>query len=245
MKTKLEHINSAYSKMRISGLTVQPTPEDLETALIRLEDMMGLLYGSTINIGYNFEEKPDGNSPSGVTREHNDMIASNLAIKLLPDFGKTATVELNKEARGTFANTEAIVARDRLRGVAYPSRMPRGSGNRNWNRYHHYYPPINPPETSSRNVQMYLGDQSDFAEPFDAFLKGDTIASFTIDNTDGLTIVSSALNADSTIVTYRVLAGATGQLSTSGETVTIVITTNDGRIETRERYFEISPRINS
>ncbi len=37
---KVDILNDAYSKIRISGLTVTPTPPDLELSLNRLESMM-------------------------------------------------------------------------------------------------------------------------------------------------------------------------------------------------------------
>jgi len=58
MATKIKLIQSMYSQMRISGLTVNPTPEDIEVALYRLEDMMAEFHGRTLDFGYLFEEHP-------------------------------------------------------------------------------------------------------------------------------------------------------------------------------------------
>jgi hypothetical protein len=65
--TKVDLISGAYSKLRISGLTVQPTPEDLELALTRLENTMAEIEGArNICLGYNFEDQPDPNSVSNI-----------------------------------------------------------------------------------------------------------------------------------------------------------------------------------
>ena len=39
MSLKIDHINGAYSQLRISGLTVNPTPENISNALDRFESM--------------------------------------------------------------------------------------------------------------------------------------------------------------------------------------------------------------
>ena len=65
---KVNIISDAYSKLRISGLTVLPTPEDLELALSRLESMMAELDVRGISIGYNFEDNPDPNSLTNIPR---------------------------------------------------------------------------------------------------------------------------------------------------------------------------------
>ena len=63
MTTKADRINSAYSKLRISGLTVDPSPEDLSLALMTFENMMSELeMGRNICMDYNFEVDPDPNS---------------------------------------------------------------------------------------------------------------------------------------------------------------------------------------
>jgi len=126
MATKIETINSAYSKMRISGLTVQPTPEDLMLAVYRLEDMMEEFYGRTLDVGYFFEDDPQPNTQTGVERKHDNMMSSNLATRLCVDFGKDVPILLMNEASSTYSGSSAIVARERRKAVANQSRTPRG-----------------------------------------------------------------------------------------------------------------------
>ena len=58
MTTKIELINQAYSLIRISGITLDPSGEDISLALDRLETMAAEFYGRNIKTDYNFEEKP-------------------------------------------------------------------------------------------------------------------------------------------------------------------------------------------
>ena len=53
---KADIIADAYSQMRISGLTVEPTPEDLELALVRLENMGAEFESRKMSAGYVLEE---------------------------------------------------------------------------------------------------------------------------------------------------------------------------------------------
>jgi len=195
MTTKVEHINSAYSKIRISGITINPTPEDTETALWRLEDLMWELYGRTLDFNYNFEDVPLSTSESGVDRIHHNMIASNLAMLLLPDFGKDATPELAGQARASFSASSAVIARKRLQGVNYPNRMPIGTGNRNFGfRSRKYFPAAHPAVTDASNYVLKCGEIEDFEESFFDWLGDETIASYTISVEAGVTLVDGIID---------------------------------------------------
>jgi len=47
---KVDRLSAAYSKLRISGLTVDPNPSDLELALNELENMMAELASRGIEV---------------------------------------------------------------------------------------------------------------------------------------------------------------------------------------------------
>ena len=57
MTTKADLINGAYSLMRISGITVDPSADDLALALERLEDMAEEFAGRNIITDYNFVDE--------------------------------------------------------------------------------------------------------------------------------------------------------------------------------------------
>lgn len=239
MATKIEIVNSAYSQLRISGLTVQPTPEDIETAMWRLEDMMAELEENrNICVGYNFEENPDQNTESGVRRAHHHMMATNLAVRLIPDFNKAENPRLAAQASQSLATTSSAVAAQNIREIQYPRRQARGSGNTlRFNRWQRFYRPEYLPPNECETKRMTEGDINDYEESFEGYLAGETIASFTITESDGLTIQSSSNNDN--IVSYRVKAEDVSS-SGSAQSVTIVVTTSTGRITTRVIEFEVS-----
>jgi hypothetical protein len=225
-------INSAYSRMRISGITAQPNPEDLEVALKRVEGMAARWFKKNINAGYNFEDEPDPNTPSGLGAGDFQAYESNLAMLLLSDFGKAPHPGLVREASTTFSDLSASTAS--TREINYPQRQPRGRGNTlRYNRWQRFYrtQAIAPNESATNT--MIVGDITDFTEHFDSYLLTDDIASFVITSDNGLTVVSSSINnAD---IDYRVQADGSsdGESSDGFQQVKIVMTTTAGRIETR------------
>jgi len=232
---KVELINAAFSRCRISGLTSLPTPGDQALALRRMENMAAAWEASNICTGYNFEDEPDLNSLHNVERKFWDAFESSLAMRILSDFGKQPAPTLVKDAKGAFAvmlSNTAITDQ-----VPYPTRQPVGSGNSlRTNRFQRYYRGSVQAQNDCNTKRMTVGDIDIFTEHFDEYLRDlETVASFTIksDKPSNLVISSSSLaDAD---VTYTVDAQAAGTYQ-----VTIVATTSLGRVTTRAIPFDLS-----
>lgn len=240
---KVDIILGAYSQLRISGLTRTPTPEDLETALCRLENMAAEWDSRTISVGYNFEDEPDPNSDSGVIRGYRHAFETNLAVRLIPDFNKAPPGALVAQANQSLSNLSARAAMERIRGVQYSNRQPTGSGNRfraaRWARF--YTKPFRAPQTSVTR-RLFIGDINDYTEHFGSFLRDpEEVVSYSIVADPGIRIISDSL--DSPDVHYRVEAeNPTGINKGRVAQVTIIATTDTGRIDTRRLYFELIPR---
>jgi hypothetical protein len=236
---KADIINGAYSKMRISGLTVSATPEDVSLALERLEDMAAEFDGRNISTNYNFEDEPDTGSTHNLDRKFWDAFKSNLAVRLFPDFGKGMQPDpvLIAQAQQGFSFLSATTAPRRQ--TQYPSRMPRGSGSTWLNRWNRYFQPVEEVPLSSASVKMVVGDIEDFVEHFDSWLKDvEDVVSYTIEAGSGLTIVSDSL--DTPDVLYRVQADGTPSVTGGGSIcIKIVATTDTGRVTTRVINFEV------
>lgn len=238
MTTKADIINGAYSQLRISGLTVQPTPEDLSLALDRLEGMMAEFSGRNICVGYNFETTPDSGTDHNVDREFWFALETNLAVRLIADFGKNIPPSLMAYSQAGFSFLSSATAP--IKQVAYPSRQPKGSGSTlRYNRFQRYYrPQAEAPQECETNV-LYVDDINDYTESFDTYLKDpETVSSYTIEADTGLTIVSDSLA--SPIVSYRIRAdGYPDGTARDLLQVKIVVTTSLGRITTRIINFKL------
>ena len=233
---KVDLIKDAYSQMRISGLTVQPTPEDLELALNRLENMAAEWQERNISAGYHFEDEPDPNTDSYLKRAYWQAFSTNLGVRLLNDFGKSSSPEsagLMKQASQSLSAISGIIARDTLNQVSYPDRQPTGSGN-HWNRWWRYY---RTKPTSQSIIMMIEGDIADFTEHFDSWLnlqENEAIDSYSIQSSSGRLIIESDSNTDVDVL-YRLKA----ESPSNQEQITIIVDTTAGRRETRYSHYQI------
>jgi len=239
---KVDIILGAYSQLRISGITRSPTPEDLETALCRLENMAAEFETTSDAPGYNFEDVPDPNSPSNIMRGFRHCYETNLAVRLIPDFNKAVPQSLMAQASQSLSNMVGRLAAERARGTTYPDRMPVGSGNTyRWSRWARFYRDAGDVPLSNTSDSMFVGDVRDYTENYDSYLNdGEVISSYSIVTDDGLTL-SSDSNTD-TDVSYRLTGGPlTSSLSEAVSQVTIIVTTDAGRVDTRIRYIQVLP----
>jgi len=235
---KVDIINGAYSQMRISGITVDPSPEDLVLALRRLEGMANELHGRNVCTGYYFEEEPDINSPSGLNKKYWYSFECILAMRLVSDFGKGMQPDpmLAKNASAQMSFLYASTANPRQ--VQYPSRQPLGAGNYP---YCGFFAPIAEAPNTCLTNRMTVGDIDNFVEHFNSFLiDPEEIASYTIEADTGLTIVSdSDVSPD---IFYQIQADG-GSSSDGLLRVKIVITTDGGRVTTRIINFELTASV--
>ena len=166
MTKKIDRINSAYSKLRISGITVNPKGKDITLALEELEEMMGEFRGVGLCLGYNFEDTPDVNSPDGLDIKYRNMVKTNLAVRLIPDFNKAVPQKLLDQASQSYSKVSGMVALDNIKQVQPPSRMPVGSGHRIRSRYQRFNYPQLMPENTCETKRMTVGDINDYSEDF-------------------------------------------------------------------------------
>lgn len=239
---KVDIIRDAYSQMRISGLTTDPTPEDLELALIRLEDMAAEWDSAMMKVGYAFEDEPDPNTPTNIPSWSKLAFSQQLACMLLSDFGKTITAELKMKCDASMSNLASRTAAERIRGVDYPQRMARGSGNTlRWNRWSRFYREGQLPN-AARVERIYVGDIQDYTVHFDNYLKDfEYIDSVDLQISSNLLLLESD-NTDND-VTYRIQGtSSVDDRYDYSAIVTVIVTTTEGRVVTRNFYYELVAR---
>lgn len=204
---KIDIISGAYTEIRVSGITSNPKPSELEWALDKLESMASE-WSENRNIctGYNFEDDPDPNSESGLTRRFKHGFETNLAIRLLASFGKQAPPTLMAQASQSLSAIAESMSP--VRETQQPERMPVGSGNSlRYNRWRRFYRkvPLAPQECETQNItQTAINDYS--LNINDYLDDGETVSSYTFESSAGLTISTESL-ADGTW-SYRVEASA-------------------------------------
>jgi hypothetical protein len=237
---KVDIINDAFSKLRISGLTVSPTAEETQLALRRLENLMNELYVRNICLNYNFESLPNANSLHNMPPDSWDSIKTLLAYRLIPDFGKGFQPDQALTNQANAASSFLYASTADFREAPYPMRMPVGNGNSRrylyWRRY--YSQTIDVP-IECPTVNAFKDDIDDYTATYENVLKsGETVVSYTLEVDDGLQVLSESLSTP--VVNYRIKA--TGSDNTSGSIyarVKIVATTSTGRVITQFRNFVI------
>ena len=235
--TKGDILNGAFSALRISGITVNPSAAELALALNKLESMAAELFGRNIYTNYYFEDEPDINAPHNMERKFWHSFEVMLAVRLMPDFGKgmQPDITLIRQASAGYSFLSSATAK--VNPVPYPSRMPRGG--RKTGISERFFPVEDRAPNSSLTNIMYVNDVRTFVEHFGSILEtGEDIDSYTIEANTGLTINSDSLTTPD--ITYNVTAD--GNADGSGIpylNVKIVATTTNGRIETRIINFKI------
>lgn len=232
-KKKIEHISKAYKRLRISGLTIDPSPNDVRDALETLEDMMYTLASRNICSSYIFEDEPDPNTDSGIDPSFNEATADNLAIRMADNFGKNIPQTLTKLARGGLSNWSARTAR--VRQITPPRRQPKGSGNTfrfiNWLRFYRLEDgsPI-----SCDTLELKRDEIDTFTVDFSNYLlENATIVSAVLEPTKGIEILSESF--DDTAVTMECEGVGCGTQS-----VLITVTTSTGRVNPETVFFNIA-----
>jgi hypothetical protein len=240
-QVKIDIVNSAYSLLRISGITTQPSGDDITLALNRLEELVHEYQGRNMLLSWNFEETPKANTRHGLPMKYVKPMASSLAMAIITDFGIKPHPALTAQYRSGCSFMQADSAKELIRETQYPARQAIGSGvNLRYNRYQRFYrpEPMAPIDAETTSL-MFVGDVDDFYENFKDWLyDNEDILTFTVEADTGLEIISSS-EADS-VVTFRVQAVGRGQgRGDMAIAVRIRVETSRDRVQTRVQEFEV------
>ena len=155
MWTKRRLIEEAYGELALAGYTFDLTPEEMQTALRRMDTMVATWVGKGIEIPYQFGpdvENSDLDDPSGIALVDCEAVYLNLAVRLSAGVGKQAapsTKAAAKDAYDALMTRQAIL---QLQQQQLPSGVPSGAGHRSFGGYPAPFLPS--PDTSP----VVLGD---------------------------------------------------------------------------------------
>ncbi len=130
--TKRQFINDAFDEIGLAGYAFDLQPEQLQSAVRKLDRMMSTWYNLNINLGYPMTSSPENadlDTETNVPDSANDAIVTNLAIKIAPSFGKMVSLETKQTAKNAYQGL--------LNKAAMPNEMqitdlPRGAGQKPW-----------------------------------------------------------------------------------------------------------------
>jgi len=142
--TKQQFISAALEEIGLASYVFDLQPEQLESALRRLDAMMADWNAKGIRLGYPLPSSPQDSTLSEETLVPDsayEAIICSLAIRLAPSFGKQVMVETKTTAkqgydillqRATFPLEKQL-----------PATTPAGAGNKPWRVYDNPY--VRPP----------------------------------------------------------------------------------------------------
>lgn len=237
--TKGDILNRAFSALRISGITADPSPEDLELAITKLENMAAEFSGRNMHTNYAFEDEPDPGCPHNLDRKFWHSFDVNLAVRLIPDYGKGLNPDIILIRQASASISFLASATALVKQIQYPDRMPTGSGLSIGPRWGKFYQEQNVAPNSYLTKTMYIGDINDFVEHFTSYLKtGEDVSTYTIEAETGLTINSDSLSSPN--ISYNITAtGNSDGTAIDLLKIKIIATTSDGRVETRIINFRL------
>lgn len=145
--SKRQYVSAAFEEIGLASYVFDLQPEQLESAMRRLDALMADWNGKGIRLGYPLPGSPqdsDLDEPTLVPDSANQAIITNLAIRIAPGYGKGVMPEtkaIAKDSYNTLLQRATAPIPQQL-----PSTMPAGSGNKPWrmNDNPFIHPPVDP-----------------------------------------------------------------------------------------------------
>lgn len=135
MWTKQQIIDAAFEELALAGFVYDLDPDQLESALKKLDTMMAAWGAFGISLGYLLPANPDDSNiedATGIPDSAVEAVYMNLAKKLAAARGKTLTPQtLSAAARG-YNQLLGAAARAVACRTPMPNTMPLGAGNKPW-----------------------------------------------------------------------------------------------------------------
>ncbi|NDC95247.1 hypothetical protein EBZ38_13070 [bacterium] len=131
--TKRQFVVQAFEEIGLASYVFDLTPEQLQSALRRLDSMIATWNGMGIRLGYplpNYPQNSDLDEETFVPDSANEAIYTNLGIRIGPAFGKTVSAETKAAAKAAFDVLLQRAAAPLEKQL--PSTMPAGAGNKPW-----------------------------------------------------------------------------------------------------------------
>ena len=145
--TKRQFVTAALEEIGLASYVFDLQPEQLQSALRRLDALMADWNGKGIRLGYPLPSSPqdsDLDEESNVPDSANEAVILNLAIRLAPSYGKQVAIETKASAKQGYdvlLQRATVPPQQQL-----PGSLPSGAGNKPWRVYDGPFirPPVDP-----------------------------------------------------------------------------------------------------
>lgn len=145
--SKRQFVAAAFEEIGLASYVFDLSPEQLQSAMRRIDAMMADWNGKGIRLGYPLPNSPqdsDLDEPTLVPDWANEAIITNGAVRLAPGYGKVVMPETKavaKDSYNTLLQRATMPPEQQL-----PATMPAGAGNKPWRVYDNPFirPPVDP-----------------------------------------------------------------------------------------------------
>lgn len=135
--TKRQLVNQAFEEIGLASYVFDLTPDQLDSALRRMDAMVAGWNANGVRIGYTLPNSPSESNleqDSGIPDFATEAVFLGLAVRLGPAFGKTVTAETKAFADMAYNNMANQIALPTLEREL-PRTMPRGLGTKPWRNF--------------------------------------------------------------------------------------------------------------
>jgi hypothetical protein len=205
MTTKNELVLSAYEELRISGLTSDPSSEDIKLGVKRLDMMilgwqnLGLCLSYVRSVSF-FDTDP--NQDSGLNDVNAHAVILNLAKTLCPAFGKQLHPDTRAEARKSYLGLFSSDLTYREPDHYQPTGSGHSFGYGYDDRFRFQAKADNAPENCD-TMDIIIGQTDfytiDFTNEVEE-VEGDSISSFTVEDGQGVQVNQSTQDGNTIIL---------------------------------------------
>lgn len=133
--TKRQFVEQAFEEIGYANYIFDLEPEQLQSAMRRLDSMMATWNGKGIRLGYPIPSSPelgDLDTETEVPDRANEAIYLNLALRVAPTVGKVVAQETKASAKQAY--NEVLQSAIMPQEMQFPNTMPAGAGNKPWRR---------------------------------------------------------------------------------------------------------------
>lgn len=133
--TKGDIVREAYAEIALAGWVYDLDPEEIATALRRLDTLMATWQSQGLRLGYNLNADPLGSDEadaSGLPLEAVEAVYMALAVRIAAGKGKALSGSTKSTAKAAY---DALVSRQAgadIQQQQFRSGSPRGAGNKPW-----------------------------------------------------------------------------------------------------------------
>jgi hypothetical protein len=131
--SKRQFVEAAFAELGLALYVFDLTPEQLQSAVSRLDTLVEGWNAQGIGIGYPMPGSPqysELDTETGVPNAANEAIIANLAIRIAPQYGKAISIDTRTTAKAALNALMSVVAMPSP--MQFPTTMPAGAGNKPW-----------------------------------------------------------------------------------------------------------------